>query len=108
MDTTPFRWSRTLAIHDNPYSRQVSGSLAQTMVEMVFRNPNARQLEGEMQFPLLPSQQVTGFALDIDGQLRAAVPVPKAKGLQVFEAIERRQVDPALSETVLVGEFEVK
>jgi hypothetical protein len=32
---------------------EVNGSLAQTEVEMLFRNPNARVLEGELQFPLL-------------------------------------------------------
>jgi tetratricopeptide (TPR) repeat protein len=67
-------------------------------IEFKLFNPNARVLEGELQFPLNPNQVVTGFALDIDGELRAAVPVEKAKGRQVFEDVTRTQVDPALLE----------
>lgn len=89
-------------------STSVSGSLAQTTVDMVFRNPNSRQLEGELQFPLQPSQQVSGFALDIDGNLRPAVPTPKARGRQAFEAIERRQVDPALLEKTVGNHFKLR
>jgi len=52
-----------------------------------------------MQFPLRTGQAVTGFALDIDGELRPAVPVDKAKGRQVFEDVTRTRVDPALLES---------
>lgn len=77
-------------------SAEISGGVAQTTVEMEFYNPNRRVLEGELQFPLLPGQEVTGFALDINGKLRDAVPVEKARGQEVFEEIVRRGVDPAL------------
>nr|MDQ3039811.1 trypsin [Pseudomonadota bacterium] len=75
-----------------------ASGMVRTTIEMVFRNPNARVLEGHLQFPLRPGQQVTGFALDISGAMREAVPVEKARGRQVFEAIERRNIDPALLE----------
>ena len=77
---------------------EVVGLAARTRIEMEFRNPNDRALEGELQFPLRPGQAVTGFALDIDGALRPAVPVEKAKGRQVFEEVTRTRVDPALLE----------
>jgi len=75
---------------------EISGGSAQTTVEMEFYNPNRRVLEGELQFPLLPGQEVVGFALDINGKLRDAVPVEKARGQEVFEEIVRRGVDPGL------------
>ncbi len=75
---------------------EIGGSRAITSVEMTFFNPNRRILEGELQFPLLDGQQVSGFALDIDGKLREAVPVEKAKGQQVFEDVIRQRIDPAL------------
>jgi hypothetical protein len=75
---------------------QIVGAIAQTRIEIEFLNPNARDLEGELQFPLRAGQTVTGFALDIDGQLRAAVPVEKARGQQVFEDVMRARIDPAL------------
>ncbi|KRB04393.1 VIT domain-containing protein [Lysobacter sp. Root690] len=87
---------------------EVAGGLARTSIELVFHNPNARVLEGELQFPLRDGQQVAGFALDIDGALRPAVPVPKAKGRQVFEAIERRGVDPALLEQTAGNQFKLR
>ena len=77
---------------------EVVGLAARTRIEMEFRNPNDRALEGELQFPLRPGQAITGFALDIDGELRPAVPVEKAKGRQVFEDVTRTRVDPALLE----------
>jgi len=77
---------------------EVLGAAAHTRIEMVFFNPNSSPLEGELQFPLLDGQSVTGFALDINGELRPAVPVDKAKGQQVFEDVSRARIDPALLE----------
>jgi len=87
---------------------QMAGHLAKTTVELVFRNPNARVLEGELQFPLLEGQEVTGFALDIEGHLRPAVPVEKAKGQEVFEEIVRGEVDPALLERTQGNNFKLR
>ncbi|MFK3648730.1 VIT domain-containing protein [Lysobacter enzymogenes] len=87
---------------------ELTGGLAHTAIELVFRNPNDRVLEGELQFPLSESQQVDGFALDIDGKLRPAVPVPKDKGRAVFEAIERRGADPALLERTAGNQFKLR
>ena len=75
---------------------EISGSLALTSVELTFFNPNRRLLEGELQFPLLDGQSVVGMAMDIDGRLRDAVPVDKARGQAIFEDVTRAQIDPAL------------
>lgn len=87
---------------------ELSGGMAETTVRMVFFNPNRRQLEGTLQFPLLDGQQITAFALDIEGKMRPAVPVEKGRGQAVFEAIERRQVDPALLETTHGNNFKLR
>ncbi len=87
---------------------ELSGGLAHTAIELVFRNPNRRALEGELQFPLRDGQQIDGFALDIDGKLRPAVPVPKDKGRAVFEQIERRGADPALLERTAGNQFKLR
>ena len=86
----------------------ISGGMAETTVRMVFFNPNQRALEGQLQFPLLAGQQITAFALDIEGQLRPAVPVEKAKGRKIFEEIERRKVDPALLENAQGNNFKLR
>lgn len=86
----------------------ISGGMAETRVKLVFFNPNPRQLEGNVQFPLADGQQVTAFALDIDGVMRPAVPVDKARGRQVFEEIQRRQVDPGLLEVTQGNNFKLR
>lgn len=87
---------------------EVLGSVAHTRIEMVFYNPNERVLEGELQFPLLEGQTVTGFALDINGELRPAVPVEKARGQQVFEDVSRARIDPALLEKTQGNNYKLR
>ena len=87
---------------------EVIGPLARTTIELRFHNPNGRVLEGELQFPLLDGQQVTGFALDFDGKWRPAVPVDKARGRQVFEDVTRARIDPALLESTQGNNFKLR
>lgn len=85
-----------------------AGSQAEATLELVLHNPNGRDLEGQLSFPLQAGQDVTGFALDIDGVMHDAVPVEKQRGREVFEAIERRQVDPALLERTAGNQFRLR
>jgi Ca-activated chloride channel homolog len=78
---------------------EIVGRNAQTRIELELRNPNSRVLEAQLHFPLEARQTVSGFALDIEGELRSAVPVEKAKGRQVFEDVTRTRTDPALLES---------
>lgn len=87
---------------------EIVGGAALTRVELELRNPNERVLEGELQFPLRAGQTVTGFALDIEGQLRPAVGVEKAKGQQVFEDVIRAKVDPALLEVTAGNSYKLR
>ena len=87
----------------------VEGSLVHTVIDLTLANPNARVLEGELQFPLHAGQTVSGFALDMaDGSMRAAVPVPKARGREVFEEVVRKGVDPALLEQTAGENFRLR
>jgi len=86
----------------------VSGGMAETTVRMVFFNPNGRALEGHLHFPLLEGQQISAFALDIDGKLRPAVPVEKSRGREILEAVERRGIDPGLLERTEGNNFRLR
>ena len=86
----------------------IAGSQAQTQIELVVHNPNARVLEATLEFPLAEGQSVTGFALDINGELVSAVPVPKDKGRQVFDDVTRQRVDPALLERTAGNSFKLR
>jgi hypothetical protein len=87
---------------------EVNGTLAQTTIELTFHNPNARQLEGELQFPLAPGQTVSGFAMDFNGVLREAMPVEKARGQAIFEDVTRQRVDPALLQVTEGNNFKLR
>ena len=52
---------------------EVSGRLALTELDLTFFNPNARILEGELQFPLLDGQSVASFAMDVNGAMREEI-----------------------------------
>ena len=67
-----------------------------------------RVMEGEFEFPLSNGQEVSRFALDIDGKLREGVVVDKALGRQAFEDIARRNVDPGLLEKTEGNNFRAR
>jgi tetratricopeptide (TPR) repeat protein len=94
---------QSVAIHT-----EINGSLALTRVELAFFNPNRRELEGELQFPLLDGQSIVGFALEVDGQWREAVPVEKARGQVVFEDVTRAHTDPGLLQVTRGNNFELR
>jgi len=106
--TTNFPQGQPIQLRQVTVRSTVVGEQAQTEVELRLYNPNPRQLEGELQFPLLEGQVVTGFALDVNGRLRHAVPVPKAQGQEIFEDIRRRRVDPGLLEATAGNQYKLR
>jgi len=87
---------------------ETDGGLARMVLSLTLYNPNDRQLEGSLELPLQAGQQVSGFALDVGGEMRDAVPVPKQQAQQVFESIERRGVDPGLLEQTSGNQFRLR
>lgn len=77
---------------------EITGTWAETTIETLFYNPNDRILEGQFSFPLSDGQKITGFALDIEGKLRDASVVEKAKARKAYEATIRQNIDPGLIE----------
>jgi hypothetical protein len=100
--------SRDVYLHLLDIQVEVTGNIASTRHTMVFKNKSNRVLEGELTFPLPDGLTVTYYALDIDGKMREAVPVDKAKATRVFEEIERRQVDPGLLERIEGNNFRTR
>ena len=86
----------------------VMGQTALTTLDMTFYNPNSRVMEGEFEFPLSDGQEVSRFALDINGKLREGVVVDKAEGRKAFEEIVRRGVDPGLLEKTEGNNFRAR
>ena len=87
---------------------EIFGNVATTTMKMVFHNNTSRILEGELTFPMPEGVTVSRYAIDINGRMRDAVPVPKAKATEVFESIEHRQVDPGILEKVEGNNFRTR
>ncbi|MBC7889238.1 MAG: carboxypeptidase-like regulatory domain-containing protein [Ferruginibacter sp.] len=87
---------------------KICGNVAKTSWQMVFKNNTGRILEGTLNFPLKDGISVSRYALDINGKMREAVAVDRGKGATVFEAIERRRVDPGLLEKVEGNTFRTR
>ena len=87
---------------------KILGNLASTTATYTFYNPSDRILEGNFTLPLPEGVSVSGYALDINGRLRDAVPVPKERAKEVFESIEKRNVDPGIIEKVAGNNFRTR
>ncbi|WP_326982284.1 VIT domain-containing protein [Chryseobacterium sp. MYb264] len=87
---------------------KITGGISTNVVTMVFKNNSKRIMEGRVTFPLPEGVNVSGYALDINGKLRNAVPVEKTKAKEVFETIEKRRVDPGILEKVEGNNFRTR
>ena len=102
------RNANPMVLQDLSIDILVIGQTAITTMEMTFYNPNTRVMEGEFQFPLADGQQVSRFALDINGKMREGVVVDKALGRKAFEDIVRRGIDPGLLEKTEGNNFKAR
>ncbi len=87
---------------------EIFGNLAKTTTTLVFMNSSSRNLEGNLVFPLPENTTVNGYAIDINGKLRNAVPVTKVRAVEVFESIQKQNVDPGIIEKVEGNNFRTR
>ncbi|MFI5381414.1 MAG: VIT domain-containing protein, partial [Tepidisphaerales bacterium] len=86
----------------------IDGYLAETTTTLTFSNPNDRVLEGELRFPLPEGATVSGFALDVGGQLVDGVPVEKHQARITYEKELRKGIDPGLMEHVAGNNYRTR
>lgn len=86
----------------------IVGFLAETTLTMTFHNPNERILEGELVFPLPENSTISGFGLDVGGELVDGVVVEQQRARVAFEAETRVRVDPGLAEWVQGSNFRTR
>jgi tetratricopeptide (TPR) repeat protein len=77
---------------------RIIGYTAETTATMTFANPLARATEGDLYFPLPEGATVSGYALDIQGEMADGSVVEKQWARTVFETEKARRVDPGLVE----------
>ncbi|WP_326983695.1 VIT domain-containing protein [Chryseobacterium sp. MYb264] len=90
------------------FETKILGNLATTTATYTFYNPSDRILEGTLTFPLPDGVSVSGYALDINGKMRKAVPVPKERAKEVFESVEKRNIDPGIIEKIQGNNFRTR
>lgn len=80
-------------VAENPFFQRVKTTF-------VFTNPNARNMAGELEFPLPEGAVVCGYKLEINGVMVPGVICEKEKARVAFENEVRKDVDPGLVEQV--------
>ena len=97
-----------LAITRCSIQARIDGFVAETTTTLTFRNSLDRSLAGEVVFPLPEGSVVSGYGLDVDGQIVDGVPVAKGAARVAFEMEVRKGVDPGLVEWVKGNNFRTR
>ena len=100
--------SERLAVSAVKVDARILGTLAETRMTLTFHNPHDRVLAGDLYFPLPEGATVSGYALDIRGEMIDGVVVEKQKARQVYEKIVRQGIDPGLVEWVKGNRFKTR
>jgi hypothetical protein len=100
--------TESLGLVELNYQVRISGCYAETSAQMTFANPDFRAAEGDLYFPLPHGATVSGYALDIQGQMVDGVSVEKARATEIFEAIKVTMRDPGLVEWTTRDHFHTR
>ena len=105
----PSRWLNTTPIESNDkpctlealeVTAHVSGLYAKVSEILTIGNPNIRPISTDVEIAMPDGAVVSGYGLEIDGEIRDGVVVPKEQARVVFETERRRGADPGLVESV--------
>jgi hypothetical protein len=97
--------SRDLAIRHLDIAIEVHGGVAATTLTASFINSGSQPLEGDFAFDLPAGAVVTGYALDVNGQMVDGVLAAARQAKKVYERAVRRGVDPGLAEVTRANAF---
>ena len=86
----------------------VKGFLAGTTVTLTLANSGGRALAGELVFPLPEGAAISGYALDVNGEMVDGVVVERHEARIAFEKEVRRRVDPGLVEWAAGNNFRTR
>lgn len=76
----------------------IHGMLSLTELDLRFRNPQDRRIEGRFTCTLPPNAAISRFAKDVNGQLMEGEVVERLRANQVYEQFLHQMRDPALLE----------
>lgn len=77
---------------------RIHGTIAETTITARFANPGNQILEGDFTLAMPPGSVVTGYALDVGGQMIDGVLADQRQARLAYEARVRQRIDPGLAE----------
>jgi Flp pilus assembly protein TadD len=86
----------------------VEGPLSLTELELRFRNPQARRIEGRFTLTLPDGATISRFAKEVDGRLVEGEVVEREAAHRAYDAILHQMRDPALLEQDAGNRFSAK
>ena len=86
----------------------VHGMLSLTELELRFRNPQPRRMEGRFTCVLPAGAAISRFAKEVNGQLMEGEVVERLKAHQVYDTILHEMRDPALLESEQGNRFSAR
>src|SRR6185295_10051151 len=95
--TNPDGQALTLVKYD--LRAAVHGALSLVEMEMTFRNPENRQMEGRFTYTLPPGSTISRFAKEVNGKLMEGEVVERLRAQAIYTEILHTMRDPALLET---------
>lgn len=98
----------TLRIEKLDIEVRIHGGMADTIVTARIVNGGDENLEADFGLALPPGSTVTGYALDIEGDLVEGVLVDQRKARQAYQERVRQVVDPGLGEVLRGFQFRTK
>lgn len=87
-----------LILEDLSARAAVQGMLSLTELELRFRNPQSRRIEGRFTCTLPANAAISRFAKEVNGQLMEGEVVERLRANQVYEQFLHQMRDPALLE----------
>jgi len=87
-----------LILEDLSARTAIHGMLSLTELELRFRNPQSRRIEGRFTCTLPPNAAISRFAKEVNGQLMEGEVVERLRANQVYEQFLHQMRDPALLE----------
>src|SRR5690606_27495655 len=94
----PLPLPNALPVKSIELDTKISGQVATTHVEQVFRNDTQYTLEGTYFFPIPEGASISEFAIWENGKKLVGEVRSREQARQIYDAIVRRQRDPGLLE----------
>ncbi|HKO58924.1 MAG TPA: VIT and VWA domain-containing protein, partial [Thermoanaerobaculia bacterium] len=102
VDAAPISMSdpdgQDLILEDLSARAAIQGMLSLTELELRFRNPTSRRIEGRFTCTLPANAAISRFAKEVNGQLMEGEVVERLRANQVYEQFLHQMRDPALLE----------